>query len=168
MTDVTDAPAITGVPAGQGESYLLMGTEVLTIKVSAAQTGGAFMTLEATIPPGGGPPLHTHDPQEVFYVLEGRFEFPTLREGQAQAVAALPGSVVHIPSGVPHTYKNVGQTAGRLLATLSPPTLEGYFRELGDPLPDTHTPARPAGPPDWERIAALHQKYHIEYFAPTP
>ena len=168
MSTAIGNQTITMLPAGQGESYLLLGTELVTIKVSAAQTGGAFMTAEATIPPGSGPPLHRHQPQELFYILEGEFAFPTLRDGRPHVVQATIGAVVHIPSWVPHTYKNVGATPGRLLATFTPPTLEGYFRDLGDPVADPSAPPRPAGPPDWERIAALHRTYHIEYLQPAP
>jgi quercetin dioxygenase-like cupin family protein len=167
MSNTTSEQTISMLPAGQGRSYLLLGTELVTFKASASQTGGAFMTVEATIPPGSGPPLHKHHPQELFYIVEGEFEFPTLRDGQVQTIRAIAGCVVHIPSWVPHTYQNVGQTPGRLLATLTPPTMEGYFQELGEPVPDPSNPPRPAGPPDWERIEALRQKYHIEYIHPT-
>ena len=167
MSNTTSKQTITMLPAGQGKSYLLLGTEVLTFKASASQTTGAFMTVEATIPPGGGPPLHKHHPQELFSILEGEFEFPTLRDGQVYTVRATAGSVVHIPSWVPHTYKNVGQIPGRLLATLTPPTMEGYFQELGEPVLDPSNPPRPAGALDWDRIEALRQKYHIEYITPA-
>jgi len=75
MSTTMSEQTISMLPAGQGKSYLLLGTEGLTFKASASQTGGAFMTVEATIPPGSGPPLHMHQPQELFYILEGEFEF---------------------------------------------------------------------------------------------
>lgn len=165
MSDVTTQQTITRTPAGQGPSYLLVGTELLTFKASGAQTGGAYMTAEIMTPPGGGPPLHRHEPQELFYILEGEFEFPTIRDGELHTVRATPGDVVHIPNWIPHTYKNVGQQPGRFLITLTPPTMEGYFQELGEPVSDPSNPPQP-GQLDWERIDAVRRKYQIEYITP--
>ena len=165
MSNTMNEQTIHTTASGQGPTYLLLGTELLTVKANTSQTGGAYMMAEITTPPGGGPPLHKHQPQELFYILEGEFEFPTLHEGQIQSIRATPGMVVHIPHWVPHTYKNVGNTTGRFLITLTPPTLEGYFRELGEPVSDPANPPKPVGPPDWERIEALRQKYQIEYVA---
>lgn len=165
MSDKTVQQTITRIPAGQGPTYLLVGTELLTFKASGSQTGGAYMTAEITTPPGGGPPLHRHEPQELFYILEGEFEFPTIRNGELQVVRATPGDVVHIPNWIPHTYKNVGQQPGRFLITLTPPALEAYFQELGEEVRDpSHLPQ--PGPLDWERIEAVRRKYHIEYVTP--
>ena len=165
MSNNTSEQTITSIPAGQGPTYLLVGTELLTFKALGEQTGGAYMTAEITTPPGGGPPLHRHEPQELFYILEGEFAFPTVRNGELQTVRATPGDVVHIPSWIPHTYKNVGQQPGRFLITLTPPTLEAYFEELGEPVSDPAHPPKP-GPLDWERIEAVQRKYHIEYLTP--
>ena len=165
MPDTTSPQTITRIPAGQGPTYLLVGTELLTFMASSSQTGGAYMAAEITTPPGGGPPLHRHEPQEMFYILEGEFEFPTIRNGEIQTIRAIPGDVVHIPNWIPHTYKNVGQQRGRFLITLTPPTMEGYFQELGEPVSDPTHPPQP-GPLDWERIEAIRKKYQIEYITP--
>jgi hypothetical protein len=68
MSNTTSEQTISMLPAGQGRSYLLLGTELLTFKASASQTGGAFMTVEATIPPGSGPPCTstTHKNSSTF------------------------------------------------------------------------------------------------------
>src|SRR5262245_4686323 len=65
------------VPAGAGETYDVIG-ELLTFKVTNAQTDGAFTVVELVASPGGGPPLHTHPSSESFTILEGEFQFTGL------------------------------------------------------------------------------------------
>ena len=50
------APKI--VPAGAGRTVTVLGGDVITIKVTAEETGGAFSVFETITPPGGGPPPH--------------------------------------------------------------------------------------------------------------
>ena len=51
-------------------------------------------------PPGGGSPrgLHTHDWEQIFYVVEGEMTI----EVDGQRTVAGPGSLVVFPAGVPH------------------------------------------------------------------
>jgi quercetin dioxygenase-like cupin family protein len=55
-------------------------------------------------PPGGGSPrgLHTHDWEQIFYVLEGTMTI----EVEGARMAAGPGSLVVFPAGVPHRNWN--------------------------------------------------------------
>ncbi len=104
------------VASDEGASYLIIDN-LVTLKVTGAQTGGAYAVTETIVAPGGGVPgLHTHAAQETFYILEGEFAFP----GLGETVRASAGDVVHVPGGVPHTNLNVG---GRRPATWrsSPP-----------------------------------------------
>ena len=155
----TSEQTITATAAGKGQAYLV-GPEMVTIKVSGGETEGRELVVEVSTPPGGGPPLHTHPAKEIFFVLEGEFEFPTVRDGQPVMTRASAGSVVHVPGGIPHTYHNVGSGRGRLLGVLSPAAdMEGFFTEAGFPVDDqTHPPTPP--PFDMERFLALCHKYH--------
>jgi quercetin dioxygenase-like cupin family protein len=55
-------------------------------------------------PAGGGSPegMHTHDVQQVFYVLTGTMRI----EVDGRTFDAVPGSVVVFPKGVPHRNWN--------------------------------------------------------------
>ncbi len=56
---------------GQGRLIDLREFE-MQVKADAATTGGVVSVLEATEPPGFGPPIHVHDDAaEAFNVLEG-------------------------------------------------------------------------------------------------
>jgi quercetin dioxygenase-like cupin family protein len=55
-------------------------------------------------PPGGGSPrgLHTHDWEQIFYVLEGTMTI----EVEGEQMTAGPGSLIVFPAGVPHRNWN--------------------------------------------------------------
>lgn len=46
------------------------------IVIPGEETGNSYAVIEMVVPPGGGPPPHSHPlVQETFYVLEGEIEF---------------------------------------------------------------------------------------------
>lgn len=162
----TSERTITATATGEGQAYLI-GPEMVTIKVPGAETEGTHLVVQVDTPPGGGPPLHTHPAQEIFFVLEGEFEFPTVRDGLQKTTRSGAGSVVHVPGGIPHTYHNVGMGPGRLLGVLSPAAeMEAFFREAGLPVEDPAHPPTPT-PPDLERFLSISSKHHIENLLPA-
>jgi hypothetical protein len=82
--------------------------------------------LEATEPPGFGPPIHLHDDaDEAFYVLDG--EYVMSLDGADYCCPA--GSFVFIPAGVPHGFR-VGAAPSRKLNFYFPAAMTGYFDDL--------------------------------------
>ena len=150
------------VHAGAGTSVLNLGS-LVTVKIPSTLTGGALAVVEHTIPPGGGPPLHTHPEAELLYVLEGEFEFVL----GAERTVVRSGGVVHIPPRTPHLAKNVGRNAGKQLSVYLPGGTDGFFLEAGVPvdrlaaLPDFDQPADLSGI-DMQRVLALAAKYGME------
>ena len=152
------------VRAGTGETYDVIG-ELLTFKVTTAETGGAFVVVELVARPGGGPPLHTHPSAESFTVLEGAFEFSGLDDGQPFTIRAEPGDTVFIPAGAPHAYKAVSDIPGKTMLVLTPGgEMERFFAEAGA-LVTPETPA-PAGPPDIPALLAAGDKHGLRFFLP--
>ena len=149
------------VPPGGGRSFWLLD-ELYTAKALGEDTGGAFAFVEATTPPQAGPPLHVHhNEDETFWVLEGELEVVLGDE----IVRAPAGSFVYAPRGVPHTYRNVGTTPARYVATIRPAGLERFFFEVSEPAED------PSAPPDHgqeviEKIMAAAPKYGLEILPP--
>ncbi|MBD0259518.1 MAG: cupin domain-containing protein [Cytophagales bacterium] len=132
--------------AGEGE-HLFVLTDLVTIKISAKDTASQYSVIQETVPPQAGPPPHQHAEVEIFYIMEGAFEF--LLEDLHNPVRVESGGVVHVPSQAVHTFKNVGATAGKLLVTLLPGNFEQFFRAVGTPVdeasvPDLNRPADPA------------------------
>ncbi len=79
MTLIDDRRATAGTmfhrPAGTGRMYWGPG-DLYTFLVTGAESAGASFAMEALVPPGGGPPPHTHRfEDETFYVLEGECDF---------------------------------------------------------------------------------------------
>lgn len=153
------------VPAGTGETYNVIG-ELLTLKVTNADSNGKFSVIELVAQPGGGPPLHTHPSSESFTVLEGEFEFTGLDHGQPYTFHARPGDTVFIPAGAPHTYRATGNSPGRTMLVLSPGTeMERFFAEAGVRIA-MGAPV-PAGPPDIPALLAVGQKHGLTFLAAT-
>jgi quercetin dioxygenase-like cupin family protein len=105
-----------------------MRGNTVTLKATAAQTGGALTFTEIEAPPGGGPPLHAHAAaDEWFYVVEGTFDIVLGDD----VVRAGPGDFAFIPRGTPHRFANAGQGSARILAAFTPGGLEDFFRAAG-------------------------------------
>ena len=41
------------------------------------------------------------------------------------------GATIFAPRGIPHTYRYIGQTPGRLMCVITPSGFEGFFEEIG-------------------------------------
>src|SRR5271155_1590589 len=48
--------------------------DTYTILLSGADTGGRYTLIDMHVPPGGGPPPHRHDFEEMFSVLDGEVQ----------------------------------------------------------------------------------------------
>jgi len=90
----------------------------MEIKIDPAAAPSQFFAFESTLPPGGGMPyLHLHhEMEEAFYVLEGTIEYT---RGD-QTILATAGSMIQIPPGVAHKFRNVGAAQARHLALVTP------------------------------------------------
>ena len=103
-----------------------LGDFEMTLKADAQETGGVVSVLEATEPPGFGPPIHVHhDSAEAFYVLEG--EYVMYLEDREFTCPA--GSFIFVPLGARHGFK-VGNLPSRKLNFYFPAAMIGYFDDL--------------------------------------
>ena len=133
-----------------------------TILVSGAQTNGRYCLIDMIVPPGGGPPPHRHDFEEMFTILEGEIEL-TFR-GAAQR--ATTGSTVNVPANAPHSFKNTSDKPARLLCMCTPAGQDEFFMAVGD-LVDSRTAPPPRLSPAEraeriQRAKALAAKYRTE------
>jgi hypothetical protein len=51
---------------------------------------------------------------------------------------------LHLKKEIPHTYKNIGNSTGRLLFTIIPAGFENFFAEVGIPLENEETFSAPS------------------------
>jgi quercetin dioxygenase-like cupin family protein len=120
--------------AGDAKVVWMPGGVRTEIRLTGADTDGAFCLLLDEPPAGWSLPAHVHtDAAETIHVLEGEFE--TTVDGLTERTG--PGQTVHIPEGVVHSGGNVGAGPGRRLLIFSPAGMEEFFREAGAPSPDT-------------------------------
>jgi quercetin dioxygenase-like cupin family protein len=96
--------------------HLAVVGDTYTFLVTGTDTAGRYALIDMLIPPGGGPPPHRHDFEEMFHVLEGEIEV-TLREATSTAGT---GVTVNIPANAPHRFHNATESPVRLLCLVSP------------------------------------------------
>jgi quercetin dioxygenase-like cupin family protein len=108
------------------------------VLLRSEQSDGHVSVIETAPAPGAGPPLHHHDFDEAFYVMEGELTF-RLRD---ELLTAGPGEVVFAPRGVPHTFANLGDAPARQLIVCTPAGFERYFARMA-------AEREGSEPPDW-------------------
>ena len=98
------------------------------VLLRSEQSGGEVAVIEgSTLPPVFvGPPLHFHDFDEAFYVLEGELTFRLSDE----LFTRRAGELAFAPRGVPHTYANQSGAAARTLIVCTPAGFERYFARM--------------------------------------
>jgi len=140
--------------------------DTYTILVTGQDTAGRYCLIDMHVPPGGGPPPHRHDFEEMFTLLDGEIAF-TFR-GQTLTLRA--GETVNIPSNAPHQFRNSSDRPSRLLCLCSPAGMDDFFLEIGTPVATRTTP-----PPALDKAAQtamaakaelLAQKYKTEFLKP--
>ncbi len=128
--------------------------ETIDLFVDKEMSGGASTAIVSNVPPGGGPPPHTHTMEdEIFTALEGEFEL--LIEGKW--VPAPVGVPMFGPRGGCHTFRNSGTTPGRLQIVAAPGGLEEFLEQLGKLSPATQMP----------QMMELAGKYGITFNLPA-
>ncbi len=140
--------------------------DTYTILVSGSDTAGCYCLIDMYVLPGGGPPPHRHDFEEMFTILEG--EIALTFRGQKSVGRA--GETVNIPANAPHSFKNTSEQPARLLCMCAPAGLDEFFKQIGDPVG-----SRTAPPPNLsdaekaerlQRAQALASKFRTEVLKP--
>jgi quercetin dioxygenase-like cupin family protein len=94
------------------------------VLLRSEQSDGQVSVVESTMPAGAkGPPLHTHDFDEAFYVLDGELTFQLGDELNT----AGPGELAFALRGVPHTLANRSSSPARYVIVFTPAGFEREF-----------------------------------------
>ena len=97
------------------------------MKVSSADTGGAFALMEDNLKVEFALGLHLHRQHaESFYILDGEVNFWI----DGDWMTAAPGTCVHIPPGIPHAVDLPPGRTGRMLMIFQPSGFDQYLAEL--------------------------------------
>ena len=156
----TAVPIIRG--DGEGERLWFAGGGVMTMKVTAEETDGAFVLLEDRMVRGKTTPLHSHPHlDETLIVLEG--EILVHAEGSEHRVGARGVAVA--PRGVPHAFMVTSESA-LILALQAPGSGEAFYRDATEPATAETDPGRT----DWDRLRAAAERHPdiIQILGPPP
>ena len=97
------------------------------VLLRSEQSGGDVSVIESVASPGfAGPPLHVHDFDETFYVLEGELTFQL----DDRLFTAGPGELAFAPRNVAHTFANRSGADARYLIVCTPAGFERYFARM--------------------------------------
>jgi quercetin dioxygenase-like cupin family protein len=140
--------------------------DTYTVLVTGQDTAGKYTLIDMHVPPGGGPPPHRHDFEEMFTVLEGEVEV-TFR---GRVLVARAGETINVPANAPHSFTNASGTPTRLLCLCAPAGQEEFFTLVGQPVA-TRTQAPPPLSPDGQAAfiatsARLAPQYKTELLPP--
>jgi quercetin dioxygenase-like cupin family protein len=155
---------ITAVDPQGGASLSMVG-DTYRILISGEQTGGDYALIDMLVPPGGGPPPHSHAAyQEAFYVLEGEIQVKT----EAQNYTAGKGSYINIPKGgLVHQFKNQTDTVAHLLCLVTPGGMEKMFEEIGVPVKaGEFLPPPEMNPEMIKKVLEIAEKYGQKLYPP--
>jgi oxalate decarboxylase/phosphoglucose isomerase-like protein (cupin superfamily) len=138
-----------------------VGTDTITIRVSAHDTAGALLAAEVRMPAGGGPPLlHRHAATEVYRVDAG--ELAIYLEGDDGTIArraTRAGDVVAIPGGRAHTIRNESAAAAEAYVVFTPgDAMERFVRAA----------AALEHPPAPAQVVAVAERHGVTFAGPLP
>jgi quercetin dioxygenase-like cupin family protein len=180
MTESSTTPPQSSIPPDDPQRHLTVARpdgdqslphlgivgDTYTILVTGDDTAGKYTLIDMHVPPGGGPPPHRHDFEEMFTVLEGAVEL-TFR---GESLVASAGETVNVPANAPHSFRNASNEAARLLCVCTPPGQEKFFTAIGAPVTSRTEP-----PPELDNDAqtafvakskALAPEYRTELLPP--
>ena len=104
--------------------------DTYTVLIKGDDTAGKYTLIDMLVPPGGGPPPHRHDFEEMFTVLDGEVQV-TFR---GQTLVARAGETINVPANAPHAFTNAGDAPSRLLCLCAPAGQEEFFLLVGQPV----------------------------------
>lgn len=127
------SPSSSDTGTKKGQKFWLLG-DVYTCHIIGAETENKYAMLEITSPPGSGPPFHCHSKEtEGSMLLMDNSRF-NMEMTSINKTAAKPGTSLHLKKDIPRTYKNLGNSTGRLLVTIVPAGFKNFFAEVGIPI----------------------------------
>lgn len=159
-----DPTAQFSFDADSAEHYQFLGA-VITIVVDGTTTDGALTVTVIDAPPDYENNLHSHPPNELFYVVDGEMTV-YVDEEPYHLTSGMAGFV---PGNRPHGFRVVGDDTLHVLAIFAPAGMADFFREVGTPvetraIPDYNGPTRD----DLERMMAASPKYSMKRLGPLP
>jgi quercetin dioxygenase-like cupin family protein len=155
------------MPDDPAAAHMAQAGNVYTVLISGSQTEGRYCLIDMLVPEGGGPPLHRHDFEELFTLLDGELEFTFC--GETQTIRA-PASV-NIPANAPHRFVNRSGKVTHMLCMCTPAGQEEFIMAVADRVHDRYTlPPTPDAAQQAEKkvlMQKLAPRYRTEFLQGT-
>lgn len=119
--------------------------EKITVLASNTATQGYEIFLQQG-EEGTGPPPHSHNWDESFYVVKGKVELSFA----GQTVMALPGTLVHLPANTVHSFRFGAGGAEMISVTGQSSLASQLFTNIDKEIPP--------GPPDIPKLIVVAQE----------
>lgn len=136
-------------PSDRSTALSVVGTSV-TVLVSDADSKDQQITLQSG-DEGTGPPPHSHDWDESFYVTNGQVQFTC----NGQTTMCMAGTFVHVAAGTVHTF-SYGPGGGEMLEITG---RGGKAIQMFSALDREISP----GPPDVERVVRVAGEFGVTF-----
>lgn len=147
---------------GEGTALWVLGG-LYEVLASGEETAGAATIMRMTLPPGVGPPPHTHPGGEAVLILEGAVRYHI----DGDVVEGGPGTFFHVPANTLEFFEPIGDTPTKIIVTYTPGGIDEFFAAIGEPAATRELPPPADGPPDFERIVALGAQYGMNIVPPA-
>lgn len=136
-----DTKPLIVAPQDYARALDVVGTKI-TVLASNDVTKGYDITIQEG-DEGTGPPPHSHDWDEAFFVLEGTVDFSC----GGKTLPCAPGTLVHLPGGTVHAFR-FGSGGGKMLE------MTGAGSRASQMFTNVDRETEP-GPPDIPKLVAL-------------
>jgi len=110
-------------PEDYAKPLEVVGEQITVLAAKGATSG--YEIFQQAGPEGSGPPPHSHEWDESFYVVDGAIEFGF---GEETAVAEA-GTLVHIPTGCVHWFR-FAEGGGRMISITGGGNASEFFTDL--------------------------------------
>lgn len=134
-------------PANFASPLSVVGTDIHVL-LSASDTHSHEVTLQSG-QAGMGPPPHSHDWEETFYVLEGSILFVC----DGDEVVCEKGTCVHVPAGSVHAFR-YGENGGKMFEVAGKGRATQLFTDLSQEVPP--------GPPDIDKVLTIFDRHGVK------
>jgi quercetin dioxygenase-like cupin family protein len=133
------------------------------VLLRSEDSGGRVALTDNGVPArAAGPPLHHHDFDEAFVVLEGEVTFALGDE----LVTRRAGEIAFAPRGVPHTFANQSGADARQVIVITPAGFERYFDRIAANAAGVDPP--PSAALGWPEVVKVGPQIGDRRPAPRP
>jgi quercetin dioxygenase-like cupin family protein len=140
------------LPENRSRALDVVGDKITVLASKDDTHGYELFFIDGT--KGTGPPPHSHDWDESFFVLKGNIQFGF----QGREMLATPGTLVHLPAGTEHWFKFESDEGQLLSVTGLGSGAAAFFTQVDADVADGS---------DIVGLAAVAEKHRLNIASPT-